>query len=257
MSIYQQEDGSYKRWPPEKGPIVVDEYQYDEQGPEHDWGVNKVVNNYVPLSESSKGKVFKAVEAGDVETLKQLLNSPDNDMDQQDYFGYTALHISTLSGKHGTERGRKDPDRIMCCELLIQAGANLNVHGQWGQTPLQVAACSGGYPNFECCKLLVDARADILEQDQWGRNPLHSAASGASFLQLQELLLHPDAEEAKKTRDDEGKTPLVTAHEKKESSFYDKLVPVNDFCIQLLEGTYKNDAIDADGNPVLLKEGKE
>ena len=172
-------------------------------------------------------------------------------MDQQDYFGYTA-HISTSAGS--TERGQKDPDRIMCCELLIQAGANLNVHGQWGQTPCRSPRARAATQTSSAASS-SSTREPISSSRISGRNPLHSAASGASFAAA-ELLLHPDAEEAKKMRDDEGKA-FATAHEKKESSFYDKLVPVNDFCIQLLEGTYKNDAIDADGNPVLLKEGKE
>jgi ankyrin repeat protein len=53
--------------------------------------------------------------------------------------------------------------------LLISAGANVNIRGSYGQTPLHLVE------DLAAAKLLIDAGADVNLQDDSGNTPLHDA----------------------------------------------------------------------------------
>jgi len=123
---------------------------------------------------------------------------------------FTALHYSAMMSTTGSKRGLRDPQRIDCCKILIEAGAALNVQGQWGQTALHVAA-SSLYPAVEVTEALIEAKADLLVTDQWGNTALHTAALGSHVEQLKLMLKHPDAAAAKAVVNQEGHTALAIA----------------------------------------------
>ena len=155
------------------------------------------VKNHVPLMESTKTDLHRAVDNSDPATLTDLLATPLKDqIDHQNHMGFTALHLSAMTSSVGLQYGAADPDRIACCKLLIEAGANVNIPGQWGQTALHIASMSL-YPAVQVSKYLVDARADLLAVDDWGCTCLHSCAYLAHPDQLKVLMTHPDFEAAK------------------------------------------------------------
>jgi len=173
-----------------------------------DYAGTKIYSTYVPLCESSKSEFHKAVCDRDNVKVKALLEQGTDTIDQQDFLGDTALHCSTISGHTGTMRGRHDEERTDCARMLIEAGANVNVAGQWGHTPLHLAALG----NIEAIKMLIKAKADITLTDSYGGNPLHVAAKGKPEA-LQILLSHPDVAEAQLMKNKQGETPLDTAKE--------------------------------------------
>ena len=169
------------------------------------------VKNHVPLVESTKTDLHRAVDNSDPATLTELLATPLKDqIDHQNHMGFTALHLSAMTSSVGLQYGAADPDRIMCCKLLIEAGANVNIPGQWGQTALQIASISL-YPAVQVCMYLVDARADLLAVDDWGCTCLHSCAYLAHPDQLKVLMTHPDFEAAKPIVNHEKQTALQVA----------------------------------------------
>ena len=176
-----------------------------------DYATHHGVPRHVPLCESSKTAIHKAVEASDPATLCDLLETDLKEkIDQQNYEGFTALHYAAMMSTTGEKYGQRDPDRIACCQLLIEAGAKLDIPGQWGQTPLQIAAMSH-YPAVEVIKMLVDAKANILHTDEFGGTAVHCAAYQARTMQLKELLKHPDAFKAAAIVNKEGDTALSIA----------------------------------------------
>ncbi|CAM8987042.1 unnamed protein product [Rhodiola kirilowii] len=73
---------------------------------------------------------------------------------------------------------------LACVELLIEAGANVNVIAG-GATPLHIAADSG---NLEIINCLVKAGADPNIADEEGEMPIHVAAGRANRAVVQVLL---------------------------------------------------------------------
>lgn len=179
---------------------------------------------HVPLCESSKTDLHRAVDNSDPELLEQLLATKTIDINAQSWDLSTALLISVRASKGGAELGTREPLRIACCKLLIEAGANLDVKGQWGQTALAVASMSG-YPAVECCEMLVNAGADIMMLDDFGCTAVHCAAMGGHELQLKELLKHPDAQKAVVHVDNEGMTALGRAEQLLKRDAHTHLVP--------------------------------
>jgi len=169
------------------------------------------VKRHVPLIESTKTDIHRAVEDSDPARLADLLDTDLKEkIDQQNCEGTTALHYSVMMSTTGAKYGQKDPDRIACCQLLIEAGANLDIAGQWGQTALQLA-CISLYPAVECTKMLVDARADLCHIDQWGGTAIHSCAYGTRTMQLKEVMKHPNYEKAKEIINSTNETALQVA----------------------------------------------
>jgi hypothetical protein len=69
------------------------------------------------------------------------------------------FQFSRVGGRNRLDCLRADPDRIMCCKLLIEAGANVNIAAVGsGATPLMWAARNG---NLDMVKLMVEHGANI------------------------------------------------------------------------------------------------
>jgi ankyrin repeat protein len=77
-------------------------------------------------SESEKG-IFNAVTAGDIETVKQLLETTGLDVSLKDSEGMTPLHFAT------------DRGHLEVVQALLQHGAIVDSLNSDGQTPIMIA----------------------------------------------------------------------------------------------------------------------
>lgn len=118
-----------------------------------------------------------AAAKGDVEQVERLIArgfDPNNTFDPRiprDCMkdnSYTALHLVALNG--WTEKD----SYIKITNLLIGAGANLNIPDSDGRTPLAKAVICGAN---KIAKLLIDAGAKLDVRDNDGYTPLHNAAN--------------------------------------------------------------------------------
>ena len=93
-------------------------------------------------------ELFAAVEAGDMDKVKELVKKETKDtIDQVDFYGYTALHAAA-------EKGRAE-----AIPLLLAAGANIDRATYDATfTPLHHALAQ---KHWECAKILVDRGADL------------------------------------------------------------------------------------------------
>jgi serine/threonine-protein phosphatase 6 regulatory ankyrin repeat subunit A len=131
------------------------------------WGPGK--NETIALLRKHGGKtgselkppysIFEAAMYGDIETVKQHLNS-GTDVGAKDSSGVTSLHVAAVSGN--TE----------IAELLIAKGADVNAKGILGWTPLFTAAGEG---HMKIVELLIAKDADVNAKSDDGRTPLDRA----------------------------------------------------------------------------------
>ena len=97
---------------------------------------------------------------GDAGRLKELLDRDHTIAKVSDDYGMTALHWAARSGS------------IDCVQVLLAAGADVNVFNAAQRTPIQLAA-EADQP--EAIRLLAANGADLDTQDKKGRTPLHRA----------------------------------------------------------------------------------
>jgi ankyrin repeat protein len=92
-------------------------------------------------------ELYAAVEAGETEKVKLLLNSgADLDWVNKEDAGMTAVIKACSLGN------------CACTQLLVAGGAKLGVVSEWGVTALSVACCIG---YEDCVKLLIGAGAPL------------------------------------------------------------------------------------------------
>ncbi len=91
---------------------------------------------------------------------------------------------------------------------LIDAGADLDVRGDNGETPLNIAILEG---QVLVASLLIDRGADIQARNKGGFTPLHAAAY-ANVVEIAEKLLSRGAD-VKDQMNKAGVTPLSVASE--------------------------------------------
>ena len=94
-------------------------------------------------------------------------------IDEYDLNGDTALHMVTL-----------DNNQYMV-QLLLSAGANLNIRNIRGDTPIHIVAKNG---NLVIAKLLVEHGADITLENDVGNTPLR-IASQFKHVEVAKLLI--------------------------------------------------------------------
>ena len=196
--------------------------------------------NHVPLCESSKNDLHRAVRDSDPAKLADLLADPAMlaKINDADMFGFRPLHLACQTTTTGPKLGAKDPDCIACAELLISAGADVNVQtteDQWSQTPLMLAV-SSLYPHVEVCEMLLGVNVDLCVTDVYGNTALHNAAMGTHVAQLKVLAKHPDWEKATAIKNKSGETALQLAEEvcRKQEAKVEK-GPNHDECKMIFE----------------------
>ena len=138
---------------------------------------------------------------GEPEAVRVLLEA-GADPNARDSDGLTALqHVAMMcSGIEGQQR----PVAKQTLELLIQEGAEVNLHGTKGiakGAPLHLAA-EGGYASFVLA--LIKKGADVNLQDGTGHTPLHYAAISMRA-KVSLLLIKAGADP--NIQDADGKTP--------------------------------------------------
>lgn len=100
----------------------------------------------------------------------------------------------------------RDPDSLRILEMLIDAGADPDAHGNFGRTPLHVAAEDG---SLALARKLIAAGADVEARDELGeRTPLHVAVANGRLPLAAELLA---AGADVNAQDANGMTPLKIA----------------------------------------------
>ena len=115
--------------------------------------------------------IHHAASAGDVETLRQLLESgesPDT-LYHETAFYLTQTPLHCLCERSSRNNGG---DRAACFELLRDAGANLEATDRYGYSPLHHATSS---KSVELVSLLVQARVNVDAAGNSGVTALHLA----------------------------------------------------------------------------------
>lgn len=106
------------------------------------------------------GNIFEACEAGDVVSVRRLLEADRALPNAREAGDITPLHTAAQEGRVGV------------VELLLGAGANVNATNQWKVTPIYLAAALG---HKEVCSLLLKAGANVRIADHKGQTPVQAA----------------------------------------------------------------------------------
>lgn len=124
-------------------------------------------------SYSRRAALHETIENGYIE-IARLLIDKGADLNIQDGFGHTPLHLAAIE--------RKDD----IAELLISKGAKFMIQNRYGDTPLHVVTCDGygdirgrkaTFKNRQAiAKLLLEAGSDVNAINNSGETPLHNAA---------------------------------------------------------------------------------
>lgn len=109
-----------------------------------------------------------------METACQVLLSAGADVDIQNSYGNTPLHIACLNGN------------VSICMELVAYGANLEAINYRGQTALHIAAASTH--GVDCLTFLLDQNVDINKQSMDGRTALHMTALHGKFTRSNMLI---------------------------------------------------------------------
>ncbi|XP_068214926.1 serine/threonine-protein phosphatase 6 regulatory ankyrin repeat subunit B-like isoform X2 [Palaemon carinicauda] len=95
-----------------------------------------------------------------VDAVTFLLAQEGLNVSPQDDLGYSPLHVASRI------------NHIPIINLLVDAGADLNLHTIHGWTPLHIASMSG---SLDAVKRLLELKFDIYAVDMEGRTPCHLA----------------------------------------------------------------------------------
>lgn len=109
-----------------------------------------------------------------IDTVCKLLLNAGAEVDVQNSYGNTPLHIACLNG------------HLNICQELVDAHANLEATNFRGQTPLHIAAASTH--GVDCLMFLLRQNVDLNKQSLDGRTPLHMTAIHGRFTRSKSLI---------------------------------------------------------------------
>jgi ankyrin repeat protein len=147
-----------------------------------------------PVGDAAASPLAIAAARGDLNRVRELLDSGTKDVDASDQDGTPALHWVARLG---------DADLVT---RLLAAGAKVDGADRHGVTPLQVAIGEG---NADIVGLLLDAGADASRPDAAGEPPLLLAARVGEPKVARLLLAHGAAVDGREQSF--GQTPLMVA----------------------------------------------
>lgn len=131
--------------------------------------------------------IFYAAQEGDVRAIALFIELGVN-VNHRDNLGNTPLYIAV----QGKPEIRKFGSSA-CAELLMQAGANPNLPGEQGMTPLHFAAQVG---DLACAQVLLKSPHIKLNLvgSKYGYTPLHFAVHNGHYNVVRELVVHPNVD---------------------------------------------------------------
>ena len=137
--------------------------------------------------------LLDAVEAGNVDRVRELLDGGDVGVNDADGGGWTALHGAAAGGD------------VALVNMFIKSGATVDQAKENGATPLYVASQNG---RLEVVKALIEAKAKVNQAMEDGCTPL-CIASQRGKLEVVKALIKAKAKvnQAKEN----GCTPIYTA----------------------------------------------
>lgn len=129
-------------------------------------------------------------------------------------FGNTLLKVAVDSSSFAEfsfdifrDKSKSKPDHTKTIQLLVSAGADVNIRGEHDSTALHSAAL---YGQNQIVRLLIQAGADVHTVTRNGSTPLHQAASNGNGETVRTLIT---AGADIQVRDNFGRTPLHSAAE--------------------------------------------
>lgn len=145
----------------------------------------------IDLENYKREIISYAMDQGNVDTLKLLIDKDIVDVNAKYDLGLSLLHYATeYEGKE-------------IAELLIVKGADVNAKDMDGSTPLHFA-----YRNKDVAKLLIANGSDVNAKNNKGMTPLHYLYENKEIV---ELLIAKGADV--NAKDNEGKTALDYAED--------------------------------------------
>jgi ankyrin repeat protein len=118
-----------------------------------------------------------AAQRGNVSLMEQLLKQKKLNIDARDGLGNTALHYSAHH------------DHPSTLVMLLEAGAQVNVQNNAGETPLHKAVAKGSIP---CIKALVEHGGDPKIESRDRKTPQRMAKSAEAKALLKNVVLVSD-----------------------------------------------------------------
>lgn len=145
--------------------------------------------------------IVKAVEAGDTKSAKHLAEKIEpNEVNQQGFTPLMEVSLSTLYVKVQS--------LIKVAQLLLDAGANIDIRDSWGFTALVFAARDAEDSHLDLVKFLIDRGADVNTKIKHGGSALSLAAECGNINSVKMLI---DAGADVSTTDDNGNTVLIAS----------------------------------------------
>lgn len=138
------------------------------------------------MNESNSEKFYDAIQEGDLETVKKIVQSGVN-VNEEVILGFTPLNYATTCG-----------DKVIA-EYLISKGADVHGQDKEGDTPLHIAAFWGAK---DIAEILLQKGADVNALNKSKTTPLHAAAGACDPLDTGKTLMATAIyfdEEAKKS----------------------------------------------------------
>ncbi|PWA56803.1 zinc finger, DHHC-type, palmitoyltransferase, Ankyrin repeat-containing domain protein [Artemisia annua] len=141
--------------------------------------------------ESMKNDVYTAAAYGDLDKLKNLVESEGASVHKPDDLGYRALQWAALN------------NRVAAAQYILERGADVNAVDLTGQTALHWSAVRGA---IQVADLLLEEGARVNAADIYGYQTTHVAAQYGQTAFLYHIVSKWNADPD--VPDNEGRTPL-------------------------------------------------
>ena len=137
---------------------------------------------------SGRAALVKAARDGDAEGVRFLLGK-GVDVNSLDRNGLTPLQLAINRRPIGNADAQapRTREEVNVVEILLTAGANVEVRGKEGNRPLHLAAKFG---RVDVAELLLARGAEVDARNDWDWTPLHFATSQREAAMVELLLEH-------------------------------------------------------------------